>query len=293
MISIIISSANAEQLKQVTENIAATIGTPFEIIAIDNSKGQQGICAVYNQGIKRAQYDILCFMHEDIIIITENWGAILKSIFDGHTDIGLLGVAGGGYKPFSPSGWAGIGIQNTFSNIIQTFKYADRETAIDVQNPNNARIEQVACIDGVWMATTSKVAAEFKLDENLFKGFHVYDIDYSITIGQKYKVAVTYEILLNHLSEGNYTRDWMEDTINLHGKWKDHLPINIIGFDEQQIKFVEKHTFKYFLKQLINFSVPMGTAFGILRGNKKYREWGLLWKLQYYTVIAYIKGKQP
>src|ERR1700743_3385103 len=127
MISIIISSANAEQLKQATDNITATIGVPFEIIAIDNSKGQQGICAVYNQGIVRARYGILCFMHEDIIIKTDNWGAILKNTFDGNSDLGLLGVGGGSYKPFTPSGWGGLGANNAYYNFIQSYKYTDSE----------------------------------------------------------------------------------------------------------------------------------------------------------------------
>ena len=189
MISIIISSANAEQLKQVSENITATIGVPFEIIAVDNSNGQQGICAVYNQGIRQAQYDILCFMHEDVIIKTDNWGPILKNILNENNQIGLLGVVGGGYKPFTPSTWNGLGIYNTFSNIIQSYKRADKEPYHDFRNPDNVKVVPVACVDGVWLATTSHVAAKFKFDEDTFHGFHAYDLDYSIAIGQQYKVC--------------------------------------------------------------------------------------------------------
>lgn len=286
MISIIISSANAAQLEQVTENITATIGVPFEIIAIDNSKGQLGICAVYNQGIGRAKYGILCFMHEDIIIKTDNWGAILKSIFDNNADIGLLGVVGGSYKPFTPSTWGGLGVFNTFSNIIQSYKYTDKPPYHDFRNPDNVKIAPVACVDGVWLATTNKIAAGFKFDEDTFKGFHAYDLDYSIAIGQQYKVCVTYEILLNHLSEGGYDRAWMEDTLKLHEKWQDVLPINTGNFGREDCIHMEKVTFKDLVKKLVAFKFPPGVAYGLLL-NKKYREWGLYWKLRFYVMKAY------
>ena len=74
MISVIISSAKKELVTQVTKNITDTIAVEFEIIAFDNSNGEKGICEIYNQGIKKARYDVLCFMHEDIAMITPGWG---------------------------------------------------------------------------------------------------------------------------------------------------------------------------------------------------------------------------
>jgi len=281
MISIIISSANTEQLKQVTENIAATIGIPFEIIAIDNSKGQQGICAVYNKGIAKAKYGILCFMHEDVFIKTSNWGNILKNIFDKNSDVGLLGVCGGSYKPYTPSSWGGLGLSNAYFNFIQTYKYKVREPEFHYRNPDGVMLAPVACVDGVWLVTTSKVAAKYKFDEDNFKGFHVYDLDYSIAVGQEYKVCVTYEVLLNHLSEGKFNAEWVEDTLKLHEKWKEILPVNIAGYTFEQRRHVEKVSFRHFVMNLAKLKLPMRTAFNYLWNNKIYRELGLFWKLQF------------
>jgi len=292
MISIIISSANNTQLQQVTQNINETIGIPFEIIAVDNSKGQQGICAVYNKGIQQAQYDILCFMHEDIIIKTNNWGAILQNIFFNNTDIGLVGVAGSGYKPFTPSGWIGIDSVNVRSNILQSYKYSDKPQFHDYNNPHNLKIERVACVDGVFLVSTKKVLSGYKFDETLLKGFHGYDIDISIAIGQKYKVVVTYEVLLNHISEGNYSREWVTELIKLHKKWKSFLPININNLSYSEYKLVEKRTFNHFLNLLVKFNFPMSAANKILWGNKKYREVKLLWKLQFLIFKTYLKGSK-
>ena len=150
MVSVIISSANPTHLKQVTENITTTIGVPFEIIAIDNSKGQQGICAVYNQGIRQARYDMLCFMHEDIVIKTDNWGKYVIQFFNEHADYGLLGVGGSEYKTIAPSGWNCTGKEAAYINIIQGFKYDKKEPFHYYRNPGNKALAEVACVDGVW-----------------------------------------------------------------------------------------------------------------------------------------------
>ncbi|MHB8206579.1 glycosyltransferase [Mucilaginibacter sp.] len=282
MISIIISSANNTLLKQVTENITVTIGVPFEIIAIDNSAGQQGICAVYNQGAQQAQYDILCFMHEDIIIETQGWGAILKNTFTNHPEIGLLGVVGGAYKPFTNSSWSGLGYKNVFCNFIQSYKYEKLESYLDYRNPNNAAsVDYVACVDGLWLVTTKKVATEIKFDEDTFKGFHAYDLDFSIAVGQKYKVAVTFEILMNHLSDGNYSRDWIEDNFRLHKKWTKQLPINAQNYTFKQMAYMEKVTYKDFFKKLIKLGFPESIAYDMLK-DKRYRDMGIYWKLRFF-----------
>ena len=105
MISIVICSANKEELGQVSENIRNTVGVVHEIIAIDNRTAGRGICEVYNEGARRARFDILCFMHEDIEMRTAGWGAKVLDIFNQNPQLGLLGIAGGGYKSLAPSSW--------------------------------------------------------------------------------------------------------------------------------------------------------------------------------------------
>jgi len=74
MISIIICSVNTAFLEQVNKNITATIGVPYELLAWDNRDAKKGICEVYNWMASKAQYAYLCFVHEDILFETENWG---------------------------------------------------------------------------------------------------------------------------------------------------------------------------------------------------------------------------
>ena len=165
MISIIISSANSAHLRQVSKNIDATIGVPYEIIATDNSQGRQGICEVYNKAMFKAQYDILCFMHEDVLIKTHNWGPSLLALFEQDPMLGLIGIAGSTYKPITPSGVGGIGVNTHYTNIIQSFKYHKERSKHVYSNPDKKSIGEVVCVDGVFMVTTKNIAEEFMFDE--------------------------------------------------------------------------------------------------------------------------------
>ena len=62
MISIIICSRFQSISKELKDNIENTVGVVHEIICIDNSKSQYDIFSAYNEGVKRSQYPLLCFM---------------------------------------------------------------------------------------------------------------------------------------------------------------------------------------------------------------------------------------
>lgn len=270
MISVIISSANPSFLAAISKNIDDTISTEYEIISFDNGDGRKGICEIYNEGVKKAKYEILCFVHEDIEIKTPKWGQVLVSLFKYNKQLGLVGVAGSSYMPLSPSRWGGIGIDADYINISQSFRFQNKEKEIVYRNPNNERLSTVAFVDGVWLSTTKRIALEFKFDELTFKGFHSYDIDFSLSVGTKYIVAVTYDIFINHFSEGKYDKLWLEENLKLNNKWNNSLPRNIEKLTKAEIIKIEKATFKHFVDQLIRFKLPIGLALKVLWNNNRF-----------------------
>ncbi|OCX51228.1 hypothetical protein BEL04_21240 [Mucilaginibacter sp. PPCGB 2223] len=290
MISIIISSAKTKLLSLVSENIKNTIGVEHEIIAFDNSAGAKGIAEIYNLGIRQAQYDLLCFMHEDIELLTPDWGVIVNNIFAQNPEVGLIGVAGSSYKPLTPSGWNGIGNEEYYTNLKQSYKFSDKPPELKYHNLTDQKLVQVACIDGVWMCTTREIALRHLFDES-FTGFHVYDIDLSLNIGLSYRVAVTFEVLLDHFSEGSYNADWLNDTIKLHKKWEPVLPVSITNKSVTEMISIERRTFKYFISQLIRFKFPLSIALDMLNLNNRYRKLstGLYLKLRYYILTGKVK----
>ncbi|MDR7130093.1 hypothetical protein J2X69_002440 [Algoriphagus sp. 4150] len=209
MLSIIICSANKEYLTNLKVNISETVGCDFEILAYPNEKGTKGICEVYNQGIKEANYGLLCFMHEDIHIRTQNWGTRVFEIFSKTPSLGLLGVAGGDYKSLAPSSWYNFEAPANFAgkkyiNLLQGYKLENKEPIHELNNPKGQQLSTVACVDGVWMCTRKSIAQEIKFDESRLKGFHGYDLDYSLAINNiGMEASVTYATLNNYIRNGS------------------------------------------------------------------------------------------
>lgn len=251
MISIIISSSNPDYLSAITKNIEATVGVPYEILATANGGGKQGICTVYNAAGAKAKYDVLCFMHEDMIIHTQNWGKKVVEVMK-DPKIGLLGIAGSKYKSLFPCGWScpAIPISQVKANFIQRFKFVQEDKKHFRYNTDAEAISEVATVDGVWMCTKRSIFDRIKFDEEVFTGFHGYDLDYSLQINKEFKVCVTFDMLIEHFSEGNYSPDWMDSILKLHRKHRDTLPVIIGEIPEPTRRFAEKCAGKELLKQM-------------------------------------------
>ncbi|NIJ54361.1 glycosyltransferase [Dyadobacter arcticus] len=286
MISVIICSVDPQDLSVVKENIEKTIGTKYEIIAFDNSQDQKGICEIYNLGIQRAKYEYLCFMHEDIEMLTAEWGVKVIEIFEKNKELGLFGIAGGGYKSLVPSSWynADLEINGQFyCNLIQGFKYGGKKEFLDHRNPKNERLSLVATIDGCWMCARKSILPAKAFDQNLLTGFHGYDIDFSLTVGQKHQVAVTYDILLKHFSEGTFSKQWEDAILKIHKKWSRHLPVNVDGLDEKMMLRYERRAFKMFFNRQLNLGSSYDKLIAIIWNARHSRIFG---PFKWYKVYA-------
>jgi len=227
MISIIICSVDSKRLDLLKKNIDRTIGVPYEIIVIENSKNLYGICSAYNEGGKKSIFPFLCFMHEDVMIDTENWGILVCKYLSNPT-IGLIGVAGGDAKSLVPSSWS-VPVYSNEISIIQHCKYTQQEPKKirTTRNASNSASSQVVVLDGVWMCTRKEIFDQFRFDEKMLKGFHGYDIDFSLQVGSQYKLLVVFDVELHHYSEGSPGKEWLDASIAISNKWKQQLPVSI------------------------------------------------------------------
>jgi GT2 family glycosyltransferase len=225
MISIIISSYQKKYLSAVKKNIAETIGVEYEIIEIDNP-GKMGICEAYNTGAKKSRYLYLCFVHEDVRFITINWGQNLINHFSSDPKCGVFGLAGSVCKNRMLTSWWQPVIEGTETkrtNYIQTFSNGTSEHFL--LNPLNEHKSLVVSLDGVFMAMKKDVWEKVLFDEKLLKGFHAYDLDFTIRSSKNFNNYVVYDILLEHYSEGVNDLNWLKQNLLIHNKNKGRLPI--------------------------------------------------------------------
>lgn len=211
MISIIVSSYKEEYFLNFKNSLKSTIGIPYELIKIENPN-KYSLSKAYNMGGERAQFDILLFIHEDIIFVSENWGQNLKNLFEENQKLGIVGVAGSLKKSSLPTGWGTGTSEFDRINLIQVF---DLQEKIHTTRKAKEPAEEIKVLDGVFIATPKTVWEKFKFDESL-SGFHVYDIDFSLRVTEYYAGLISYEILLKHFSLGNYNTEWVKMTLEYH-----------------------------------------------------------------------------
>lgn len=255
MISIIVCSVKAENLSALKFNIEETIGVPYQLISIDNSKTGYGICDVYNSGAKQAQYPVLCFVHEDVKFETPDWGKkVCTHLAD--KDTGLIGLAGGDTKGPLPTSWS-VSVVSNEINIIQHYKNAlkDPEHILKTGLPNAVK-RKVVALDGVLLATRKDVFQKFQFDEKTFKGFHGYDIDYSLQVGTQYNLCVVFDIVVRHYSEGNPDKSWMESAFLVSKKWKTRLPVSVHALPASEKNFYYWRSMQIFLQRLFELNYP-------------------------------------
>ena len=287
MITIIIASANDKLLKDVKTSIDKTIGVPYEVLAFDNHNAGRSICSIYNEGVRQASFDLLCFMHEDVGFITQDWGRIVAELFSTNNSLGIVGIAGSTYKSLTPSGWLSHTwlLETEYSNLIQGHKYAGNHTVHHRRSPEEQNPARVAAVDGVWMCVQKSVATRFPFDEATFDKFHCYDIDFCISVGRFHTIAVTFDVLLHHYSDGNFDDQWIKEAIKLHKKWNNVLPVFSRPFTKDQIHAIEDHNFVYFLNQLVQLGFPSGVAYRLLWQGKYLRRLGMRMFVRFFKYI--------
>jgi hypothetical protein len=233
MITIIICSRNSQIPSKLRDNIASSIGIEYEVVCIDNSQNKYSIFEAYNLGARQSKFPFLCFIHDDILFQTANWGINLIQHFE-NSEFGLIGVAGSQYKSKYLSGW---GCSPKFMRVNITEIHSDGFKNVMYNNPTSNKLEEVICIDGVFMATKKSVMDEFKFDDKTYSGFHCYDMDFSLQLYQSYKVGVCYDINVIHFAEASYSKAWFKATQILHNKWNSILPLSLASLNNVEIDY--------------------------------------------------------
>jgi len=223
-LSVVICSRNKSLRKNFLTNLDHSIGCKYELISIDNSYNRYSIFEAYNIGIDRSNAATICFIHEDILFHTENWGLKIIDIFNEFPNAGLIGVAGSRKKSLIPTGWW----EHNKSHLVKNVMQHRPDGTMEVLNTgfSTGNEQEVVVVDGVFMCL--RKGSQTKFNENL-KGFHNYDQSISLDcLKNGFKVFVTNRVLLEHFSNGSIDSGWVISTHEFHRLYKADLP-KIIG----------------------------------------------------------------
>lgn len=172
----------------------------------------------------------------------------------------MIGVAGSKYKSLSPGGWFNGLPSLDCLNVIQHDKNkSERQNS----NPEGENLYvEVITVDGLFLFTTTEVWSENPFDAQTFEGFHCYDLDFSLQVQRKYKIYVTYALLIEHLSMGSLNIDWIKASVLLAEKWKNVLPLGeLVHTEKRKIEWQQK---KMFFQKMLIYGSPKIEAAHVL-----------------------------
>ena len=247
MISIIICSRNAILSECIVKNIAETVGVEYEIISVDNSENKYSIFSAYNKGFALSKFPYLCFVHEDVLFHTQNWGEkVIENLK--APDSGIIGLAGGDLVTRVPASWSTL---MSCVNIIQSDRNSKKKTK-HIKHPEDFKESKrsVILLDGVLLCMKRELFEKIHFDEQ-FIGFHGYDFDISIqSTLAGYTNYVSYDIKLEHFSRGKTDDVYYRNLISIFKKWEDFLPLIGKNIDEEQRCHIPEIEKKRLLKLL-------------------------------------------
>ena len=269
MLSIIICSRQSALPDYTSNNIRETIGCDYELIIVDNSSGDHNIFSAYNEGLKKTHGEFLCFMHEDVVFHSVNWGIKVESVFADHPETGMIGIVGGQFIPDTPcSYWEG---GCSVGEMIQGSIGGDGKYQSVREGKKVMELTDVVAIDGFWMCLRRDLFSKVYRDDKTYDGFHCYDIDISMQVWESgYKVQIVPDILIEHKSLGNTDSVYLEQNQRFYEKWKDSLPVcRGLLLSEKEIE--QRTAMVKYMRGYLDSFVKAERQLNSIRKSKAYR----------------------
>lgn len=227
MISVIVSTRAIDD--SFVDMVKKTSGVKDIEVLIYENNGEMSLTQVYNKGLSESNNDILVFMHDDVQILTNNWGRLLLKHYN-SSHYGILGVAG--TKNLNSNGIWWSNKESMYGRVYHTD--GKKEWLSEYSNNFFDKIKEVVVVDGVFISC-SKSRIKEKFNE-YYDGFHFYDISFCFdNFKSNVSIGVISNISILHKSVGQTNQQWEVNRLKFIEKEKENLPVKL----SIDVKYVE------------------------------------------------------
>jgi GT2 family glycosyltransferase len=170
-----------------------------EIISIRNARS---LAEAYNWAVRNSVADVIVLSHDDVDVLAEDFAARLL----GHLrSFDALGVIGSTRAAGPAVGWSG---HPHLRGWITHHSPNEAQWQVDVLD-HRAVAGDITVLDGVLLAARREVLQAVAFDADLFDGFHLGDIDWTLRATRAgFRLGVAADLNLVHASRGNYDATW-------------------------------------------------------------------------------------
>jgi len=186
---------------QMSSQTSTQAGAPVrhEIISIRNARS---LAEAYNWAVRKSVADVIVLSHDDVDILADDFAARL---FHHLRSFDVLGVVGSTRADGPTVGWSG---HPHLRGWITHHSPAEARWQVDLLD-HRAVAAGISVLDGVFLAARRDVLRGVPFDAEVFDGFHVGDVDWSLRAARAgFRLGVAADLGLVHASRGNYDATW-------------------------------------------------------------------------------------
>jgi len=192
MISIVCACKNAAILNDWLLKSLKAQTIEYEMITIDSARqGFQSAAQALNFGGNQAKGKYIMFVHQDVNLLSNTWLKDAEEMLDTIPNLGIAGVVG--------SVEEGDSVLERMRNVIAHGD--DRE---QIGNPISSP-ERVQTLDEMLLIVPREVFLEYQFDETTCSNWHLYGVDYCLTMLTVGKGVYVIPLFVIHKSKGALT----------------------------------------------------------------------------------------
>ena len=239
-LSIVICTNKTEKYyKDKVQTFYDRAGCPVHVFICNNSNNVP-LTQVYQQMLtkKEINRNIILFMHDDVDILTVNFGRKILDLFKNNSEYGIIGVAGSKQFDENAMWWT---YDKKYGQVIHCKEDERRSWLTSFSEDLDGKIEDVLIVDGLFFAvdpTKLKSGFNVKLPD-----FDFYDVTFCIdNVIDGVKVGVTSDIRVCHHSMGNMRKTWYQNREILnHLLYGKYYPIDLDEGIKEKNEDVEEY----------------------------------------------------
>jgi len=223
-----------------------------ELIAIDNRDGHfKSAAEALNDGGRKANGDFIMFAHQDVRLDSDNWLNGAEEMLRSISDLGIAGVAGREDK----SGVISVLIHgNQLAGVISVTTHGDPPEPVGSIHPIEPL--RVQTVDECLFFVPRDVFASVWMDEQVCDDWHLYSVEYSLSLRERGLVVYVLPLQVHHKSMGRISETYFTVLAKIVAKHKNHfLTINttigvwstVIPINIQRIYFRLRESISVFM----------------------------------------------
>jgi hypothetical protein len=243
VISIICAYNNKHVLDIYLLNSLINQTADYEFIPLDNTtKAFKSASKALNHGGRNATGKYLMFIHQDVDLSSKSWLEDAEQMLDSLPDLGIAGVAG---------------VSENLKGISTNLKQGDPPVAIGqfkVDTPLD-----VQTLDECLVIIPRSVFLGNKFDEDVCDGWHLYAVDYCLSIKSKGLRVLVLPLYVYHRSPGvSLSIDYFFNLGKIMMKHKARYPFiyTTVGHWDTS-KSMYYYILKYFKVKAIRFGMRL------------------------------------